>query len=215
MRTVRRGALAVVIVLGTVVIATSASSPGAAQAEAIHPLTVPVRQATLPVIIPAPTPDDGGSAMAPAQAGQTSAWRIADTNGVPARVRAAPSLTAVVVMRLEPGTVVEPLGETVSADGYQWRRISVAGSEGWIATSLLLEPAVPPHPPVYKVAAVGERGLNVREGPSTASAIVGSLREGEVVERVDGPREGEGRQWLLVRTDTVTGWVIEEAISQR
>jgi SH3-like domain-containing protein len=118
-------------------------------------------------------------------------------------------------MRLEPGTVVEPLSETASADGYQWRRISFGGATGWIATTLLLEPEVPAQPVVYVVAAVGELGLNLRESPSTASAVLASLHEGDVVDVVAGPREAEGRAWLQVRTGPLTGWVIADAITQR
>jgi SH3-like domain-containing protein len=174
-----------------------------------------IRQTSPPIIIPSPSPTDSSGGTAPAQSNPTNTWRIADTNGVPARVRAGPSLAATIVMRLEPGTVVEPLNETASADGYQWRRISFGGATGWIATTLLLEPEVPPRAVVYMVAAVGERGLNLREAPSTASAVLASLPEGAVVEVVAGPRASEGREWLQIRTGPLTGWVIAEAITQR
>jgi SH3-like domain-containing protein len=198
---------------GILVLAALAPGLGTVQAGPLPTDRLPVRQIVSPVS--SPTPADGGGAMVPAPTRSDTTWRIADTGGVPARVRSAPSLDASVVMRLEPGTVVEPLSETASADGYQWRRISVDGSTGWIVTTLLLEPPPPPRIPIYVVAAVGERGLNVRESPSTSAAIIGSLREGQVVERVAGPRDGDGRQWLQVRTDAVTGWVIAEAIGER
>jgi SH3-like domain-containing protein len=151
----------------------------------------------------------------PTPTSPTGAWRIAETDGVQARVRAAPSLDAAVVMRVDSGTVVEPLSETASADGYAWRRISVDGTTGWIVTTLLVEPAPPPRTPVYVVAAVGERGLNVRSSPSLTGQIVGALQEGQVVEVVGEPRDGDDRQWLQVRTDAVTGWVIAQAIAER
>jgi hypothetical protein len=91
----------------------------------------------------------------------------------------------------------------------------VGGATGWIVTTLLLEPAPPPRTPVYVVAAVGERGLNVRSSPSLAAPIIGSFQEGQVVEVVGEPRDGDGRWWLQVRTDAVTGWVIAEAIGER
>jgi SH3-like domain-containing protein len=189
---------------------------GTAWAATTRPVASAVRQTNPPIIIPGPAPPDGsGSTSAPTQSNPTNTWRIADTNGVPARVRSAPSLTATIVMRLEPGTVVDPLNETATADGYQWRRISFGGATGWIATSLLLEPAAPARTTIYVVAAVGERGLNLRESPSTASAVLASLQEGGAVEVVAGPREAEGRQWLQVRTGPLTGWVIADAITQR
>jgi uncharacterized protein YraI len=82
-------------------------------------------------------------------------------------------------------------------------------------TSLLLEPAPPPRIIVYEVAAVGERGLNFRAMPSTTASILDSLAEGTVVEPAGTPVEAEGRQWLQVRVNGVTGWVISEAIRER
>jgi uncharacterized protein YgiM (DUF1202 family) len=78
-----------------------------------------------------------------------------------------------------------------------------------------MEPPPPPRTPVYVVAAVGELGLNVRSSPSTAATIVGSLHEGQVVEVVGEPRDGDERRWLQIRTDAVTGWVIADAIGER
>jgi SH3-like domain-containing protein len=233
--------LALAVVTGAAMLL--ATEIDAAWAGPGQPASGAIRQTTPPIIVPSPSPTDGSGGVAPTQSNPTSSsgnvaptqanpvsgsggvapvqadpattWRIADTNGVPARVRSAPSLAATIVMRLEPGTVVEPLNETASADGYQWRRISVGGATGWIATTLLLEPEVPAQPVVYVVAAVGELGLNLRESPSTASAVLGSLYEGTVVDVVAGPREAEGREWLQVRTGSLTGWVIADAITQR
>jgi SH3-like domain-containing protein len=217
MRTARRLASSVAFAAATGVLAALTAGSSLAWPESTHASTLQVRQLVPPAASPAPA---GGATApaaspAPAPASSSNVWSIADTGGIPARVRSAPSLTATVVMRLEPGTVVEPLTETASADGYQWRKISVSGSSGWIVTTLLMEPPPPPRIPVYSVAAVGERGLNVRESPSTAAPVIGSLREGVVVELVSGPREAESRQWLQVRTDKVAGWVIAEAISER
>ncbi len=224
MRTARRLASSVAFAAATGVLAALTAGSSLALPESTHASTLQVRQLVPPAASPAPAggataPVGGATAPvaspAPAPASPSNVWSIADTGGIPARVRSAPSLTATVVMRLEPGTVVEPLTETASADGYQWRKISVSGSSGWIVTTLLMEPPPPPRIPVYSVAAVGERGLNVRESPSTAAPVIGSLREGVVVELVSGPREAESRQWLQVRTDKVAGWVIAEAISER
>jgi SH3-like domain-containing protein len=241
-----RPALTLALAAGTLAVVALAPWPDTALAGPHRPDPSSVRQTNPPIIIPSPAPADGSGSVtptqpnptsgsgsvtptqsnptsgsgsvAPVQANPAATWRIADTNGVPARVRSAPSLAATVVMRLEPGTVVEPLSETASADGYQWRRISFGGATGWIATTLLLEPEVPQapaRPVVYVVAAVGELGLNLRESPSTASAVLASLHEGDVVDVVAGPREAEGREWLQVRTGSLTGWVIADAIIQR
>ena len=210
--------------LATLLLVVTAPPPGTAWADVPSPPVPRVQQGGLPIIIPppgggSPSGSGTGTSVSPSPStADTNSWRIADTGGIPARVRSAPSLTSTIVLRLEPGTVVSPMNEVATADGYQWRRISFDGTTGWIATSLLLEPAVPSQPArdaVYMVAAVGERGLNVRETPSTTAAVIGSLKEGAVVGLVAGPRESEGRQWLQVRTDAVTGWVIAEAIAQQ
>lgn len=218
-----RAGVSAALMLGMLVVAVMAPSMGAAHADFAPAQPSDVRQFGSPIASPAPAvaspiaspaPDNNRGAMSPAPTNPSAAWRIADTDGVPARVHSAPSLDAAVVMRLDSGTLVEPLSETASADGYQWRRISVSGTTGWIVTTLLMEPTPPSRTPVYTVAAVGERGLNVRATPSTSAPIVGSLQEGQVVEVVGEPRDGDDRRWLQIKTDAVTGWVIAEAIGE-
>ncbi len=49
--------------------------------------------------------------------------------------------------------------------------------------------------------------LNMRDGAGTGYQVIGSLREGTVVEIVGGPKSGNGYTWWQVRTDTGTvGW---------
>ncbi len=49
--------------------------------------------------------------------------------------------------------------------------------------------------------------LNMRDGAGTGYKIVASLREGAVVEILDGPKEANGYTWWQVRNDAGTvGW---------
>lgn len=49
--------------------------------------------------------------------------------------------------------------------------------------------------------------LNMRDGAGTGFKVIGTLREGSVVEVVGGPREADGYTWWQVRTDAGTvGW---------
>ena len=63
--------------------------------------------------------------------------------------------------------------------------------------------------------AVGDRAqvtgangvLNMRDGAGTGFKIVGSLKDGAIVEILDGPKEGNGYTWWQVRNDAgLTGW---------
>ena len=59
-----------------------------------------------------------------------------------------------------------------------------------------------------KVQVTGTSGvLNMRDGPGTGYKIVGSLREGAIVEILDGPKEANGYTWWQVRNEAGTvGW---------
>jgi hypothetical protein len=57
-----------------------------------------------------------------------------------------------------------------------------------------------------QVAAVG--GLNVREQPSTAAAVVSGVLPGEYVAVLAGPVEAEGFEWWQIKTATdARGWI--------
>ena len=50
----------------------------------------------------------------------------------------------------------------------------------------------------FQVARVGGDGLNVRSAPGTGAAIVGSLREGTIVETQGGVTTASGRDWRQI-----------------
>jgi len=59
-----------------------------------------------------------------------------------------------------------------------------------------------------KAKVTGTSGvLNMRDGAGTGYKIVASLREGAIVEILDGPKEANGYTWWQVRNDAGTvGW---------
>ncbi len=59
-----------------------------------------------------------------------------------------------------------------------------------------------------KAQVAGTSGvLNMRDGAGTGFKIVASLREGAIVEILDGPKEANGYTWWQVRNDAGTvGW---------
>jgi SH3-like domain-containing protein len=165
--------------------------------------------------------DDGEGAVAPAPSGTPGAWRVTDTGGQGARLRATPSTTAEVVDLLPDGTVVEPLEGPVSADGLDWRRVSVAGIVGWVSAELLDAPSTAPAPQpspgtaVWIVAETGGQGANLRASPSSSAEIVGALEDNTVVQLVDGPVSEDGRAWRKVSGAGLEGWVLALYIWER
>jgi hypothetical protein len=97
-------------------------SPSAALGDAPLPLTTPGRQASngvqagTPAPLPSPSP----------------AHVIVATDGAGANLRTGPSTAAPVVTTLAEGTLVEVLGDPVSAAGRSWRQVRSGDREGWV-----------------------------------------------------------------------------------
>jgi hypothetical protein len=71
-----------------------------------------------------------------------SRFRIANTGGEGARLRAEPSTAAEALAVLPDDAIVEALGPEQSAGGQAWRRVrTVNGQVGWVAGALLTEAA--------------------------------------------------------------------------
>jgi Bacterial SH3 domain len=57
------------------------------------------------------------------------------------------------------------------------------------------------------VQGTGTAGLNLRAQPSTAAAVVITVKEGNPLTVIDGPQEGDGLVWWKLRTaDGKEGW---------
>lgn len=59
---------------------------------------------------------------------------IVATDGAGANVRAGPSTAAPIITTLKEGTLVEVLGDPVSAEGRSWRQIRSSSQEGWVVS---------------------------------------------------------------------------------
>jgi cell wall-associated NlpC family hydrolase len=80
----------------------------------------------------------GGDLPAPAPAGATPAPATGRAMVIEAsRFRDQPGLGSTIIARVPAGTVVEPTGREVSADGYRWTRVRVYGRDGWIVSGAL------------------------------------------------------------------------------
>ncbi|MGS4768166.1 SH3 domain-containing protein, partial [Acinetobacter baumannii] len=58
-------------------------------------------------------------------------------------------------------------------------------------------------------------GANVRESPSTDAPVLGNLREGTVVEPLEGAVAPDGRPWRRVRGGGLDGWVVAVVVRPR
>lgn len=140
---------------------------------------VPVIPVPTPTPAPAPTPTSG------------QRFTVAASS---LNVRSGPGTANPVVGTLAQGTVVDGL-----EDGGEWRKISAPGGvTGW-ASAKFLEPAAAPAPALFTVAA---SSLNVRGGPGTANAVVGTLSQGTVVQ---GLEDRDGWKRIAVQGG-ITGW---------
>lgn len=64
------------------------------------------------------------------------------------------------------------------------------------------------------VAGTGTDGLNMRSEGTTTATIVQILQDGTTLTLVEGPVEGEGRQWWRVRlADGAEGWVVQDFLT--
>lgn len=55
----------------------------------------------------------------------------------PSRLRAAPSLDAVIITPLPPGALIETTGREASSNGYRWLSVRVFGRDGWMVADVL------------------------------------------------------------------------------
>ena len=117
------------------------------------------------------------------------------------RIRSGPGTTYSVIGALFRNNIVE--GEQVNGD---WVHVTAPdGKVGWSHRGFLELIAEPPPPPPpgttsYRVDATT---LNLRQGPGTNYAAIGTLTRGEVVEGLAVSSDG---RWAQVRKTNGTTW---------
>jgi hypothetical protein len=181
-----------------------------------------------PTLIPAPrlgtsTPRPMVPAASPGSLiGRTPGWRIARTDRQGVRLHATPSSGGAVVASVAEGTLVDPIDGPVVAEGVRWIQVEAPGGRrGWVSDSYLEPPPIPTVGPapspggMYVIDRTDGAGANVRDGPSTQAATLGNLREGTVVEPLEGPVPAEGRTWQKVRGGGLEGWVLAVVVQPR
>ena len=116
------------------------------------------------------------------------------------RVRSGPGTTFPIIGMLSKNTVVD--GSEINGD---WVHVTTPDNlVGWSHRGyleLVVETPPPTSGTVYRVDA---STLNVRKGPGTNYAAIGSLKKGDIV---DGLAISADNQWAQIRkTGSITGW---------
>ena len=128
------------------------------------------------------------------------------------RLRAQPSLSAIVLKSYNTGTIVTVL-DTVG----EWKHVRMeSGLTGYMMSAYLTDqltpgPIIPPSPGSGKKATVvsaNGKGVRLRSGPSKAYGILGVYPVGTVATIL-----AEGTYWDYIRIGSMTGYMMSEFLS--
>jgi polysaccharide biosynthesis protein PslG len=142
--------------------------------------------------------------------------QVVGTDGLPLNLRAAPGVGAPLIRGLPSGLLVDALGTSQSADGYEWREIrDPDGVSGWAVADFLsvasTDSATSPSAPVQVITE--DAYLNLRDAPSTDAELLDLLSPGVTLVALDGFQTNQGRAWRQVQVGGVRGWVAAEFIA--
>lgn len=122
----------------------------------------------------------------------------------PLNLRATPSTSGQILASLTDGDGMLVLGETTTADGYDWNQVENAGITGFVATDYVTGGFA-----LGEVAVVADGPVNLRSAAGASATILQSLAQGAQVSVLNvNPHVIDGVYWFQVTTtDSVTGWV--------
>jgi uncharacterized protein YgiM (DUF1202 family) len=122
----------------------------------------------------------------------------------PLNLRSTPSTSGQILASLSDGDGMLVLGETTTADGYEWNQVENEGVTGYVASEYVSGGFA-----LGEVAVVADGPVNLRASAGTGSAILQSLAQGAQVSVLNvNPQVIDGVYWFQVTTtDSVTGWV--------
>ena len=174
---------------------------------------------------PTRTPTAGGSAG--------GGFTVGDSFEVNTFVnfRTAPGYAGSIIRTLPVGTTGSIIGAGRTVDGLHWSNVRLSDSStGWIATEYISRtasstatPTRTPTKPAATQTATSSSGtglvyrtttrLNLRQSPTTASAILSTLPTGTLATSLGNTATANGYTWLRVQAGSVTGWVATNYIT--
>ncbi|CAN5644308.1 hypothetical protein BH23CHL5_BH23CHL5_11210 [soil metagenome] len=142
-------------------------------------------------------------------------------------LRSSAGTSAPIITTLNQGTILQFLGRTATANGFQWYEVRSPNHTGWIASTYVLgtsstaspsptlTPTATPTSPGAFIAAyeVSVPLLNLRSAPSLTATILATLTEGTVVQFLGRTAVASGHTWYEVRNATQTGWIAGTYVS--
>lgn len=134
-----------------------------------------------------------------------------EVNGNAVRLRKEPSTDSKIITLLEKGKEVEVI---TKENGFY--NIKVNDSTGWVAESLLLvkDVAIPQTQAVEKenttILAVTGNSVNLRQGPTTSTVIVGKVVEGDNLVSYGKTSDG---LWYKVKFGDTEGYIYAEYVT--
>jgi uncharacterized protein YgiM (DUF1202 family) len=142
--------------------------------------------------------DDNG----PTPSGDFEAGSFVFVNVAKLNLRSTASVDAAVLQTMTDGTVATVVSGPTSADGYEWYRISVGGTEGYAVGQYLVGGFK-----LNENAVVVDGPLNLRQSASTGSPSLAALQTGATVLVTSGPTAAGGLVWFGVDSNGTDGFV--------
>ncbi len=137
---------------------------------------------------------------------------VATANGGAANLRGGPGTGYGVTRKLANGTEGIIRGYPQSANGYTWYEVAIAGTGGWLATSVFTTGPGTGRPRIE----VTDGPLRVRSAAGFGGSIVGTVPTGTAGEvTAERAQEANGYVWINVRffnPARTTGWVASNFI---
>jgi uncharacterized protein YraI len=189
------------------------------------PTAAPSAEPSVTPNLSGPIPPQAAASPGPLE-GRTPGWRIAGTDRQGVRLRESPSAQSNTVGSVIEGAIVDPVEGPVTSDGGSWIRVQAGGRQGWVPDRYLEPPAIaaapapsaaasPGVPTGFVIGRTDGAGANVRESPSTSAPVLGNLREGSMVQPIEGPVPVDGRAWQKVQGNGLEGWVLAVVVTPR
>jgi uncharacterized protein YraI len=132
--------------------------------------------------------------------------------GERANLRSGPGISYRVIMPVIVGTNGTVQSGETQADGYAWIKVAIAGTTGWMATSVLAAgPSDASDQVLHQYVKVVDGPLRLRAAPGLGSPVITLLPTGASGQVTGGgPVDVDGYTWVKVNFSTpypVNGWV--------
>lgn len=140
-------------------------------------------------------------------------------------LRSSPAITGGLLQTLASGATGTVLAGPISANGYAWYQLQIAGTTGWAAGQFFAKTTGTP-PTATRTATVPSGTIqlgdtvrttsaaNIRSGAGLSAAILTTLPVDTTGTVLGGPTAADGYTWYRLQTATQTGWVASTLLTK-